>query len=137
MMLAEQVATNINWTLICTIIMAIATFGMWLDSRKSRTTNITPNPLEVKEAASFVHRQEFEKHVEVNSQTHRDIFSKIGGVERGANSSIESKVETVRKDLVHVSNQVSALESKTDAQNQQLARMDAKLDRLTERQQLD
>lgn len=47
MMLAESIATNINWTLIATIIMAIGTFGMWLDARKPRATEISPSPLHV------------------------------------------------------------------------------------------
>jgi hypothetical protein len=51
MMLAESIASNINWTLICTILMAIATFGMWLDAKKARVTqieqplNVTGTPL--------------------------------------------------------------------------------------------
>lgn len=51
MMLAESIATNINWTLIATIIMAVGTLGMWLDARKSRVTqieqplNVTGTPL--------------------------------------------------------------------------------------------
>ena len=44
---AESFATNINWTLIFTAAMAVATVLMWLDSKKARATEITPQPLSV------------------------------------------------------------------------------------------
>ena len=50
MILAETIATNVNWTLIFTIIMALATAGMWWDARRireERPTQIEPNPLPV------------------------------------------------------------------------------------------
>ena len=40
MMLAEQVAENINWTLIFTGAMAIGTLLMWWDARKTRSVQI-------------------------------------------------------------------------------------------------
>ena len=46
MILAENLATNINWTLIATIVMALATAGMWYDAKKSRVTEIK-QPLSV------------------------------------------------------------------------------------------
>ena len=51
MILAETLATNINWTLIATIVMALATAGMWYDAKKCRVTqieqplNVTGTPL--------------------------------------------------------------------------------------------
>ena len=41
MIFAEIVASNINWTLIATIIMAIGTLGLWLDARR--------RPVEIKQ----------------------------------------------------------------------------------------
>ena len=39
-MFAETIASNINWTLIFTIVMAMATLGMWWDAKKTRVTEI-------------------------------------------------------------------------------------------------
>ena len=135
MMLAETIANNINWSLIANAVMAIGTIGLWLSSRKPSNTEISPQPLIVAMEKEFTTKREFENHVAHVQAEHDKIFSKIGGVERGANSSIENKVEVVRKDLVIVSNQVASLSAETKGQNQQLARMDAKLDRIAERTQ--
>jgi hypothetical protein len=40
MILAETFATNVNWTLIFTGLMAICTFLMWMDSRKNKNVRI-------------------------------------------------------------------------------------------------
>ena len=40
MFLAEDVATNINWTLICGIVLTAATVAMWWDARKQRSTRL-------------------------------------------------------------------------------------------------
>lgn len=47
MFLAEEIATNVNWTLIFTGIMSLATLFMWWDARKARSTTIGPDPLRV------------------------------------------------------------------------------------------
>jgi hypothetical protein len=57
----------------------------------------TPQPLEVREAKDFVHKEEFNKHVEEDNQTHRDLFSKIGGVERGAREHLDNKLDAMQQ----------------------------------------
>ncbi|HEV2692235.1 MAG TPA: hypothetical protein VG347_05010 [Verrucomicrobiae bacterium] len=139
MMLAEDIAKDINWTLITAIVMTLATVAMWWDARKSRTTNtvITNQPLTVEIVKAlheqFANKEEFDKHVGHNTDRHAQIFKTIERVERTANAALEKQVETVRKDLVVVGNHVAGLQTETKLQNQQLARMDAKLDRLAER----
>lgn len=100
---------------------------------ETQTREISPQPLIVAMQKEFASKHEFDAHVARNDEDHKGIFSKIGGVERGAASSLEQKVEVVRKDLIHVGNQVAGLKAQTDLQNQQLARMDAKLDRIAEK----
>ena len=51
MILAESIASDVNWSLVATIVMAVATAGMWWDARRSRPTIITPQPLQVRVAA--------------------------------------------------------------------------------------
>ena len=72
----------------------------------------------------FANKETVEKHFKENREDHDKIFAKIGGVERGGRDAVESKVETVRKDVVIVSNQVSALKAQTDSQNHQLNRIE-------------
>jgi len=50
MILAESIASDVNWTLVATLVMAAATAGMWWDAKRSRPTLITPQPLEVRDA---------------------------------------------------------------------------------------
>ena len=50
MILAETIATDVNWTLVATLVMAAATAGMWWDAKRSRPTLISPQPLEVRNA---------------------------------------------------------------------------------------
>jgi homospermidine synthase len=129
-----------KWILGCTIVMALGTIcavvvSIVALSRKQEVKVEQPVTITITEELHkiFAGREVFEKHVAENREDHADIFKKIGGVERGAASTIDQRVEVVRRDLVQVGQQVSGLQSETKLQNQQLARMDAKLDRLTER----
>lgn len=137
MMLAELSGLEIGG-LVCAIafgggslIIAVIALNKKQEVRVEQPLNIT---ITEELHKVFAAREVFEKHVADNRDDHDKLFSKIGGVERGAAASIEQRVEIVRRDLVNVGNQVSGLQSETKLQNQQLARMDAKLDRLAERQ---
>jgi len=133
MMLAQLSGLEIG-SIICAIVFGASTIVLALISIFKKTeTVISPQPLIVAMQKEFASKHEFDVHVAHNHGVHDQIFSKIGGVERGAASSLEMKVEVVRKDLIHVGNQVSGLKAQTDLQNQQLARMDSKLDRLAEK----
>ena len=81
----------------------------------------------------FVPKEQFCAHVERNDITHEQIFTKIGGVERGAKSTIETQVEVVRKDLMAAGRDIAGLKVETQLQNQSLARVESKLDRVIER----
>lgn len=59
----------------------------------------TSNNRSVTIAEDCVCKSEFEKHVEANERAHKDLFSKIGGVERGTRHEIDGKFETLRKEL--------------------------------------
>jgi hypothetical protein len=124
-----QTGTSIVQSVACIAAVIIALVALF----RKTDTQVSPQPLIIAMEKEFVPRRDFDTLAKDNSARHAELFSKIGGVERGANSSIENKVEVVRRDLVVVGNQVSALQSETKNQNQQLARMDAKLDRLAEK----
>lgn len=46
MILAETIATNVNWTLIATIIMAVAAAGAWVDTRRQLNKPTSPTQIE-------------------------------------------------------------------------------------------
>ena len=106
MMLAEQVATDINWTLICTIIMAIGTLGMWLDSRKNKTTTISNQPLSVEMVKAlhdqFASKDEFTAHVKENKDEISRINRERGEDLRAASGSRKTmydKQDEMRREL--------------------------------------
>ncbi len=122
----------------------LATIGIWAATRRKQETMISPQPLVIEMQKEFVSKPEFHALVTNNDQTHRDIFSKIGGVERGANGNADKKIEDLRherredmrslhSEINEVSKKVAGLEKETELQNQRMASMDSKLDRLIER----
>ena len=129
MMLAE-ISNGESWMIVITAIMAVTSVvgTFW-----KKTEVQVQQPLDVTIVETLVSKADFNTFTQHNDQTHKELYSKIGGVERGANSSIDQKVEIVRKDVIEVGKQVAALKGQNEMQTQQLARMDAKLDRLAER----
>jgi predicted transcriptional regulator len=108
---------------------------------KRTEVKVTPNPLHVKEAESYVAKPEFEKHVTLNNQDHRDLFSKVGGVERGAASKLSEELKTLREerredtDALHnkinkVDREVGELKAATNLQNQTLAGLNSDIKRI-------
>ncbi len=88
-------------------------------------------------------KAEYDKHVEENKREHENLFSKIGGVERGARQSVDDKVKAIadlqREEVrqLHqkidvVAREVSAVTATNTVQNQNIASFSAKLDRVVE-----
>ena len=71
----------------CTILMALCTVGALATAivalNKKQEVSIE-QPLVVKFAAEFVHKNEFEQVKLKNEHEHENLFKKIGGVERGS-----------------------------------------------------
>jgi len=83
--------------------------------------------------------------VSENRHQHENLFSKLGGMERGINGHLNSELKTLREErredtrALHqevndVAKKVSGLEAANTLQNQRLAEINAKLDRVIERQ---
>ena len=122
----------------------LATIGIWMASRRRQQTDISPQPLIVAMEKEFATKAELSAHMNRNQTEHDNLFSKIGGVERGANGNAEKKIEalqherredvrTLHQEINEVGLKVAGLEKETELQNQRMASMDAKLDRLIER----
>lgn len=138
MFLAE--ATNndvITWGFILVVTTIGANLAVIIGTRRKQKREVS---FEFTPAS----KEEFDRHVAANDQTTRDLFAKIGGVERGANGNAEKKIEALQherredvrqlhQEINEVGRKVAGLEKETELQNQSMASMNAKLDRLIER----
>ena len=113
--------------------------GLWRDFQKG--------PIEKREitlSLTAVERPVFEEHVRDNKREHENLFAKVGGVERGTMAKLDKSFNELRAEraldmnTIHsktneIGREVSGLKASNELQNQQLARMDAKIDRILER----
>lgn len=75
-------------------------------------------------------KEAFDRHVEFNAGEHRDIFSKIGGVDRGSSQKISNEVTAVHNRVNSLEKSVGGLETSAHLTHQRLASMDRKMDDL-------
>jgi len=107
-MFSETVATNVNWSLISTIVMAMATVGMWLDARKQRKVTLD-QPVDVRLVKAL--HDEFAKQSELhalglvvkdlskhNTERHGQLFNKIADVERQGREAMDRRFATLAED---------------------------------------
>jgi hypothetical protein len=96
-------------------------------------------------SADAVGRPDFDAHRAANKQEHESLFAKIGGVERGAAARLDAVFEQLRNErtqdmrAIHaetnqIGKELGALKAVNELQTQRLAAIDAKLDRVIERQ---
>lgn len=79
------------WSLAAGITSGLGAVGALIISMVAlnRRQNVkVQQPLEIKPVSDYVHKAEFNRLAEQNEQTHRDIFSKLGGIERGATGNL-------------------------------------------------
>jgi hypothetical protein len=88
---------------------------------------------EVSFTSDAVTKKEFEAHCAHNAREHENLFTKMGGMERGIRTEIKGDLEKVHASVAVLSREVGALNEVGEVRSQQMARMDAKLDRLVER----
>ena len=101
MILADQLATGVNWMLLTSIVMTLATVGMWLDSRKQRKTTLE-QPVDVRLVKAlheeFAHKAEFDQLVSSNTQRHAQLFGKMETIEREARALINHEITKINTD---------------------------------------
>ncbi|MGA2175060.1 MAG: hypothetical protein ABSH38_08785 [Verrucomicrobiota bacterium] len=102
---------------------------------------------EVSFAGQAVDQKEFDRLVAENAAVHDQLFAKIGGVERGVDSRLAVRLDKFEAEahesrrLMHqnisaIGNDVAALKKEAELANQRAFQMDAKIDRLIERERL-
>jgi len=134
--------TAIGWAVVilfCLVGGLRQVIGLWRDFQKGPTEK-----REVTISLTAVERPVFEEHVRDNRREHENLFAKVGGVERGTMAKLDKSFNELRAEraldmnTIHtktneIGREVSGLKASNELQNQQLARMDAKIDRILER----
>ncbi len=72
---------------------------------RMQKTRIEPQPLEVKGAAEFVTKQDFEKHVADNARDHENLFGRLNRNDRET-SEIKGMLAGMRDDLSAIKNKL-------------------------------
>ena len=100
---------------LATVIQIASTIAILLtiNSKQKREVTFAGEPLD---------RKDFDKHVAENAIVHHQLFAKIGGAER-----------FMHQDMSAIGNDVAALKKEAEMANQRAFQMDAKIDRLIER----
>ncbi len=129
------------WVLAATAVLQALGAGLsiarfFINRAEKRQVTIHPD---------VVARPDFDAHVADNKREHENLFAKLGGVERGLNAHFNGELKTLREEwredirglhyeLNEVAKKVSGLEATNTLQSQRLAEINAKLDRVIERQ---
>lgn len=137
MILAETAPTGLQWNGFLVVCSFLAFFAanlatIWAVTRKQKR--------EVHFGFEPASKTEFSDHVSKNSSDHKDLWSKIGGVERGANERLVVELRglrderrddatTLQSKLDVFQRSIGALEAATNLQNQALAQIQADLRR--------
>lgn len=111
---------------------------------KKTDVNVSPQPLQIELQKQFADKHEFDKHVMQNKTDHDQIFSKIGGVDRGNSKKLEDQIQILRSErhadavethrrINEMEKSVGGLESATELQNQSLAALQSDVKRILER----
>ena len=115
---------------------ALSISRFFMNRAEKRQVSISPD---------IVARPDFEAHLAQNKQEHANLFSRLGGLERGLQARFDAEIKTLREEgrediralhveLNDVARKVSSLEAFNTLQSQRLAEINAKLDRVIERQ---
>jgi hypothetical protein len=78
-------------------------------------------------------KENFDRLVEDNEVEHRDMFARIGGVDRGNSAKISQEITLVHNRVNALEKSVGGLEMSAELTNQRLSQIDSKIDRLIER----
>jgi len=115
-----------------------------LFGKKEKAEPLSPQPFVVAMEKEFTKLHTFEEAMKENKREHENIFSKIGGVERGAAGRLEQQLTTMREEsrkdrsemygkINETRESVAGLEATTQLQNQSLAAIQSDVKRILER----
>jgi len=81
----------------------------------------------------FASKVEFDRQAEENKREHENLFSKIGGVDRGFAQKVTNEVTAIHARINLLDKSSGRLEATTELQNEQLSALDKKLDGIPDR----
>ena len=79
------------------------------------------------------HVTEFKKHADHNEGVHKDLFSKLGGIERGLRGEFREEMKTLREEIKETSEAAAGFKATIEQLNQSVQHATARLDRIAER----
>jgi hypothetical protein len=120
---------NIAWNVILTIGVLVAIGANVFALFKSNNLQKRQVSFEFEPAS----KEEFDKHVTANKGDHDNIFSKLGGVERGLRGEFSTELKVVRSEMVEAARQLAALSNNAELLNQSMVSERSRLDREIER----
>ena len=123
-----------SWVIGAVAILQLITLGMQvLRWNQAAKREVHPQPLEIKDAPEFLPRQLFDDHAQQNQREHEHLFARLGGLDRGLRAEMKQDSDGLHEKINTVGREVSEHSATLELQNQRLAQIDAKLDRLIER----
>ncbi len=128
-----MIESNIGWQVLLVLNLLLSGAATVVTLIRGGRQRIDPQPLQVQAAAEYVSKEVFDAAVTEVKEEQSRLFSKLGGMERGLRDEVRRDVAELHEKVNGVSVQVGALSKATDLQNQQLAQISAKLDRVAER----
>lgn len=84
-------------------------------------------------ARSFVPKEVFNAHVQRDESEHKDIFHRLGGMDRGLRAEMKAESTRIEDKFTNLAREVSEGNTTAELINQRVVQMDNKLDRLIER----
>jgi hypothetical protein len=100
-MLLAQLTGLESAGIICSIIVGVlgSASGVIMLFKRQEVQVQQPVDVQLVKAIhdQFASKEDFLAHVDQNLQTHRDLFAKIGGVERGARQHLEEKLDAMQR----------------------------------------
>lgn len=124
---------NIGWQILLVLNFLLGVAGTVVGLMRGNRRSIEPSPLEVRESPAYVPQQVFETTISELKEEQNRIFAKMGGMERGIREEVRRDVEKLHDKVNEVAVQVGGLSASFELLNQNLARISAKLDVISER----
>jgi len=139
MMLAEVSQIEV-WMLVGQLLMAVGTIGAlaFMAASFNKKQNVAfkqPVTVTISEELHkvFAAKEAFDLHVAENKKDHEQIFSKLGGVERGLRGEFSTELKVVRAEMIEAGRQLAALNNNAEMLNQAMTAERSRLDREIER----
>lgn len=129
-------ASSIGWLMACAAaaITSINQIDAFIKRRSGQPdATVGPQPFIVKPEETWISKEAFDAHVAEFRRTSENIFSKIGGVERGFRSELDEKIGDVHDKVNGMAVDLSAVKREAEIHTQQLNIMSSDIKQILSR----